>query len=268
MATAQMTQDRRGSASDLAKQQRRRIYRTAYLYILPAALIMLLITFWPLIYQLWMSFTELQQPQPAHRQPAPADDRAPSPGTSRPTTRRPGSGCRTTSASLNGDLGKVLTGFDFWRILLFNFVWTLVNVFFHVSIGVAWRCLLNQDGLIVQALLPCPLHHPLGAARPGRGDDLAEHVRRPVGRGQPAAPGLRAAGQHPLAPADRSAVGLDSTLRPRARAAPTPTSSCSSSSCCSSCPFFFKLGARRTGCRSLIGWFLLLESDRRWWSCP
>ena len=32
--------------------------RTALLYILPAAIIMLLITFWPLIYQLWMSFTE------------------------------------------------------------------------------------------------------------------------------------------------------------------------------------------------------------------
>ncbi len=49
MATAQVTKDRR-STSDLAKQQQRRIWRTAYLYILPAAIIMLLITFWPLIY--------------------------------------------------------------------------------------------------------------------------------------------------------------------------------------------------------------------------
>ena len=57
MATAQMTKGR-GSTSDLARQQQRRIWRTAYLYILPAAILMLLITFWPLIYQFWMSFTE------------------------------------------------------------------------------------------------------------------------------------------------------------------------------------------------------------------
>ena len=31
--------------------------RTAYTYILPAAVIMAIITFFPLIYQLWMSVT-------------------------------------------------------------------------------------------------------------------------------------------------------------------------------------------------------------------
>ena len=59
MATAQLTKTPpQASASDLAKRERRRILRTALIYILPAAIIMLLITFWPLIYQLWMSFTE------------------------------------------------------------------------------------------------------------------------------------------------------------------------------------------------------------------
>ncbi|MCU0509208.1 MAG: sugar ABC transporter permease [Anaerolineae bacterium] len=48
---------------------------------------------------------------------------------------------------MTGELAKVLSGFDFWRILLFNFLWTLVNVFFHVAIGIAVAVLINQDGL-------------------------------------------------------------------------------------------------------------------------
>lgn len=39
------------------KNRQAAITRTALIYILPAAVIMALITFWPLIYQLWLSFT-------------------------------------------------------------------------------------------------------------------------------------------------------------------------------------------------------------------
>jgi ABC-type sugar transport system permease subunit len=150
MATAQMTKSG-DSAADLAKQQRRRIYRTAFFYILPAALIMLLITFWPLIYQFWMSFTNFSNRNlrtdslilqmigtftgnlKAHNSPAWV-------------------GLLNYLSILNGDLAKVLAGFDFWRIVLFNFLWTLVNVFFHVSIGIGVAVLLNQDGLIGKRL--------------------------------------------------------------------------------------------------------------------
>lgn len=145
MATAQVTKDR-GPASDLARQQQRRIWRTAYLYILPAFIVMLLITFWPLIYQFWMSFTQFSNRNlrtdnlilqmigsftgdlRAHNSPAFI-------------------GLRNYINILSGELGKVLAGFDFWRILLFNFVWTLINVFFHVAIGIGVAVLLNQDGL-------------------------------------------------------------------------------------------------------------------------
>ena len=41
----------------LAQERSRRMMSTAYLYILPAAIIMLIITVFPLIYQFWMSFT-------------------------------------------------------------------------------------------------------------------------------------------------------------------------------------------------------------------
>lgn len=150
MATAHMTQGR-GPTSDLARQQQRRIWRTAYLYILPAAILMLLITFWPLIYQLWMSFTEFSNRNlrtdnlilqmvgsftsdlKAHNSPAFI-------------------GLANYISILSGELGKLLSGFDFWRILLFNFVWTLVNIFFHVAIGIGVAVLLNQDGFIGKRL--------------------------------------------------------------------------------------------------------------------
>ena len=56
-------------------------------------------------------------------------------------------GLRNYVGVLFGQLGTVLSGFNFWRILLFNFIWTLINVVFHVGIGVAVAVLLNQDGL-------------------------------------------------------------------------------------------------------------------------
>ncbi|TAH53868.1 MAG: sugar ABC transporter permease [Chloroflexota bacterium] len=47
---------------------------------------------------------------------------------------------------LFGGLAQVLSGFDFWRILTFNLVWTFVNLIFHVAIGVGVAVLLNQEG--------------------------------------------------------------------------------------------------------------------------
>lgn len=147
MATAQIAKRPSvPSSSDLAKQQQRQTLRTALIYILPAAILMLLITFWPLFYQLWMSFTNFSNRNlrtdnlilqmvgtftgdlAAHNSPSWV-------------------GLDNYIQTLTGELGKVLAGFDFWRILLFNFVWTFINLIFHVSIGVAVAVLLNQDGL-------------------------------------------------------------------------------------------------------------------------
>ena len=152
MATAQFTKTPpQASASDLAKRERRRILRTALIYILPAAIIMLLITFWPLIYQLWMSFTEY-----SNRNLRTTNVLLQMWGTMTGNLAEynspPWVGLKNYIITLNGDLGKVLTGFDFWRILLFNFVWTFVNLVLHVSIGVAVAVLLNQDGLKLKRL--------------------------------------------------------------------------------------------------------------------
>jgi arabinogalactan oligomer/maltooligosaccharide transport system permease protein len=58
MATTSMTQKQpQPAATTLARREQARIVRTALIYIAPAAIVMLLVTFWPLFYQLWMSFT-------------------------------------------------------------------------------------------------------------------------------------------------------------------------------------------------------------------
>ena len=147
MATAKLTKiPPQRSTSDLAKREQRRILRTALIYILPAALIMLLITFWPLIYQLWMSFTEFSN-RNLRTSNLLLQMWGTMTGDLAPYNSPPWVGLKNYVATLNGDLGKVLTGFDFWRILLFNFVWTFVNLVLHVGIGVAVAVLLNQDGL-------------------------------------------------------------------------------------------------------------------------
>jgi arabinogalactan oligomer/maltooligosaccharide transport system permease protein len=96
----------------------------AYLYILPALLIMLFITFYPLLYQVWMSFTDFQLKN-----------------------------LRLMDPNLVGLTnyinvifrGLPVTNYDFFRIFVFNLFWTLINVFLHVIIGIAVALILNQD---------------------------------------------------------------------------------------------------------------------------
>jgi arabinogalactan oligomer / maltooligosaccharide transport system permease protein len=125
----------------------RRTARLAYLYILPAAIVMAIITFFPLIYQLWMSLTNytnlnlrttsLFGQMVGSFNPALADEfNAPA-----------FIGLENYWLILSNELGQVLSEFNFWRILLFNLIWTITNVFFHVVIGVAVAMLLNVHGL-------------------------------------------------------------------------------------------------------------------------
>ncbi|MFN8470582.1 MAG: sugar ABC transporter permease [Anaerolineae bacterium] len=131
----------------LAQERSRRMVSTAYLYILPAAIIMLIITVFPLIYQFWMSFTNysninlrtdslIMQMVGAFQGGATAEE------YNSPTMI----GLRNYVDILTGGLGSVLSGFDFWRILLFNMVWTFVNLVFHVTLGVVIAIMLNQRG--------------------------------------------------------------------------------------------------------------------------
>ncbi len=135
--------ERRADAeSKLAREQRASMTRTAYLYILPAALVMLLINFWPLFFQLWMSFTNYSNRN--LRTDNLLLQVVGSLGADRAAFNSP------EIVGLDNYLGifaAAISTFPFWRILLFNLAWTFLNLVFHVTIGVAIALLLNQEGM-------------------------------------------------------------------------------------------------------------------------
>ena len=102
--------------------------RTAYMYLAPALLIMAVITFFPLVYQLYISFTDFTVTNVPQGAP-PAD----------------WVGTANYQRILSGKLG--IPNFDFVRIVLFNLWWALSNVVIHVVLGVGIAILLNTQGL-------------------------------------------------------------------------------------------------------------------------
>ncbi len=100
--------------------------RLAYLYILPAFLIMAFITFYPIAYQIWMAFTDF--------------------GLSDLRTRSPNFVGFDNFVSVLTS-GLPLPNYNFGRILVFNLVWTFTNVFFHVTLGILIAVALNAKNL-------------------------------------------------------------------------------------------------------------------------
>ena len=103
---------------------------TPYLYLVPAFLIMGIITFYPLIYQVIVSFTDFE-------------------------TKHLLKGLASPELNFIGleNYWKILTGglpvqnFDFFRVLTYNFWWAITNVTLHVPAGVIIAVLLNVQGL-------------------------------------------------------------------------------------------------------------------------
>jgi arabinogalactan oligomer/maltooligosaccharide transport system permease protein len=104
--------------------------RTAWLYLAPAFLIMAVITFYPLIYQVWMSLTDYGIKNLRFDAPAPNFV-----------------GLQNYGQIFSGELPVAIANFNFWNVLAFNLIWTFVNVPFHVVIGVLIAVLLNVKGL-------------------------------------------------------------------------------------------------------------------------
>src|SRR5258708_648639 len=107
--------------------------RAAYLYLLPAFLIMGFITFYPMLYQVWMSFTDygVTSLNPNSTRYVPPKS----------------IGVQNYLDIFKGDLSAKIPNFDFWNLLAFNLLWTITNVPFHVVIGVLIAVLLNVQGL-------------------------------------------------------------------------------------------------------------------------
>lgn len=98
-----------------------RRHRLAYLLILPTAAVMAAIVFYPLIRGVLISFTDMNQ-------------------------YNMGSKFIPPSYHFVGLLNyiRVLTGREFWDILGQTVIWTLSNVFFHFTIGLALALMLNH----------------------------------------------------------------------------------------------------------------------------
>ena len=102
--------------------------RTAYLFLLPALLVMAIITFYPLVFQVWMSFTDYGLTNLRFNAPAPNYV-----------------GLQNYQRILDNNI--VIPNFDFLRILVFNLFWAFSNVVIHVVLGVMIALVLNTKGL-------------------------------------------------------------------------------------------------------------------------
>ena len=100
-----------------------------YMYLVPAFLVMAVITFYPLIFQVWMSFHDFGQINFRVRNPVPAEfiglDNY----------------VRIATSKLQ------IPNFEFLRLVLFNLWWAFSNVVVHIIIGVAVAVVLNTKGL-------------------------------------------------------------------------------------------------------------------------
>ncbi len=111
--------------------------RLAWLYIAPAGLLMLAISFFPQAFQVWMAFTDFRVVNLRFNlfNPATWDKFAPKIV-----------GIDNFVKILTNT--KLIENYDFGRLLLFNITWTIANVFFHVVLGVLIALALNQKDLI------------------------------------------------------------------------------------------------------------------------
>jgi arabinogalactan oligomer/maltooligosaccharide transport system permease protein len=105
-----------------------------YLYLVPAFAVMAVITFYPLIFQVWMSFHDFGQINFRVRNPVPAEfvglDNY----------------IRIATSKLQ------IPNFEFARLVLFNLFWAFSNVVVHVIIGVFVAVILNTKGLWLKGI--------------------------------------------------------------------------------------------------------------------
>jgi arabinogalactan oligomer/maltooligosaccharide transport system permease protein len=119
--------------------------RTAYMFLAPALIVMAIITFYPLVFQVWLSFTDYGLRNLRVNSPPPNMV-----------------GLENYQRILDNNI--VLPNFDFIRILVFNLFWAFSNVVLHVVLGVAIALVLNVEGLrfkrIYRALFILPVVIP------------------------------------------------------------------------------------------------------------
>lgn len=115
--------------SSMRPRRSSRGQRAAYLYLVPAFLVMGFITIYPLLYQVYMSFTNTELKHLNIRLGLTPDF----------------VGVQNYVDILTSALA--IPNFDFLRIIIYNLWWALSNVAIHLVIGVGIALLLNSRGL-------------------------------------------------------------------------------------------------------------------------
>lgn len=103
---------------------------TPYLYLIPAFLVMSIITFYPLIYQVIISFTDFETKDLLR-------------GLASENLNQVG--IKNYIDILTG--GLPVQNFNFVRVLTYNLWWAVTNVALHVPAGIVIAVLLNTPGL-------------------------------------------------------------------------------------------------------------------------
>src|SRR5574337_746525 len=108
-----------------------------YIYLIPAFIVMVIITFYPMGFQVWMSFTDyglksLRMVNGHILNP--------------PTVV----GLQNYIRILTTDLA--IPNFNFLRMLIFNLWWTFSNVVVHVALGIVIAVILNTEGLLFKGI--------------------------------------------------------------------------------------------------------------------
>jgi arabinogalactan oligomer/maltooligosaccharide transport system permease protein len=123
MATTTMT-------TKMKVGSKRRQAMLPYLYLLPAFLVMGFITFYPLLYQLVLSFTNFETRHLLLGLKSPDLENV---------------GLQNYIDIITG--GLPVQNFEFFRVLTYNLWWAVTNVMLHVPAGVLIAVLLNVRGL-------------------------------------------------------------------------------------------------------------------------
>jgi len=115
---------------EMSRRARVRKATLPYLYLVPAFAVMSLITFYPLIYQVIVSFTDFQTKDLLL-------------GLSSPNLHFIST--KNYTDIITG--GLPVQNFEFFRVLTYNFWWAITNVALHVPVGILIAVLLNTPGL-------------------------------------------------------------------------------------------------------------------------
>jgi arabinogalactan oligomer/maltooligosaccharide transport system permease protein len=129
-----MTEEEAAMATAIAPLYKKKINFSRaslpYLYLAPAFIVMAVITFYPLVYQFIIAFSDFALKDLLH-------------GLSSPTLHW--IGFKNFVDIVTG--GLPVQNFEFFRVLTYNFWWAITNVMVHVPAGILIAVLLNINGL-------------------------------------------------------------------------------------------------------------------------